>query len=69
VICEPEQFISAEKPDCGFYARVRPKNGKEWQDVRLADVYTFRNGKAIQMRAFSERQDALRWRGAENPIP
>jgi len=31
--------------------------------LRLADVYTIRDGKAIEMRAFSDRQEALRWGG------
>jgi hypothetical protein len=26
-----------------------------WQEMRLADVYAIRNGKAIQMRAFADR--------------
>jgi uncharacterized protein len=52
VISEPEQFIPAGGRIVVFvHARVRPHNSNEWQEVRLADVYTFRNGKAIQMRA------------------
>ena len=51
------------------HARVLPKGGKEWQEVRLADVYTIRDGKAIQMRAFADRQEALRWAGAEGEFP
>jgi ketosteroid isomerase-like protein len=66
VISEPEEFIPAGDRIVVFvYARVRPKNSNEWQEVRLADVYTFRNGKAIQMRAFADRQEALRWARAE----
>jgi ketosteroid isomerase-like protein len=68
VISEPEQFIAAGNRIVVFvHARVRPKNGNEWQEVRLADVYTFRNGKAIQMRAFADRQEALRWADARVP--
>jgi ketosteroid isomerase-like protein len=67
VISEPEQFIPAGSRIVVFvHARVRPKNSNEWQEVRLADVYTFRNGKAIQMRAFADRQEALRWAGAKD---
>ena len=66
VISEPEQFIPAGNRIVVFvHARVRPKNSSEWQEVRLADVYTFRNGRAIQMRAFADRQEALRWAGAK----
>jgi ketosteroid isomerase-like protein len=61
---EPEQFIVADDRVVVFvHARIRPKGSEEWLDVRLADVYTFRGGKAIQMRAFADRQEALRWVG------
>jgi ketosteroid isomerase-like protein len=56
---EPEQFIPAGNKIVVFvHARVRPKGSKEWHDFRLADVYTIRDGKAIEMRAFSDRQEA-----------
>jgi ketosteroid isomerase-like protein len=62
---EPEQFIVAGDRIVVFvHAHIRPKGSNEWQDVRLADVYTIRNGKAVQMRAFADRQEALRWVGA-----
>jgi ketosteroid isomerase-like protein len=62
VISEPEQFIfTGDRIVVFVHARVRPKGSNAWQDIRLADVYTFRNGKAVQMRAFSNREEALRW--------
>lgn len=58
---EPERFISAgDRIVVLVHARVRPNGINQWQDVRLADVYTFRNGKAIRMQAFADRQEALR---------
>ena len=64
VISEPERFITDGNRIVVFvHARVRPTGSNEWQEVRLADVYTFRDGKAIQMRAFADRQEALRWAG------
>jgi hypothetical protein len=64
---EPEQLIPVGDRIVVFvHARVRPKDSNQWQDVRLADVYTFRNGKAIQMRAFADRQEALRWAGEKS---
>jgi uncharacterized protein len=67
VISEPVQFIPAGTRIVVFvHARVRPKDRHEWQEVDLADVYTFRDSKAISMRAFADRQEALRWAGAEN---
>jgi ketosteroid isomerase-like protein len=66
---EPERFITAGDRIVVFvHAHIRPVGSNEWQDVRLADVYTMRNGKAIQMRAFADRQQALRWVGVEDPI-
>jgi ketosteroid isomerase-like protein len=70
VISEPERFISSDDRIVVFvHARVLPRNSNQWQDIRLADVYTFRNGKAIQMRAFADRRDALHWVGLENVGP
>jgi len=45
--CEPERFIVADDKIIVFvYVRVRLKHNMEWHEWRLADVYTFRNGKA-----------------------
>ena len=63
---EPEEFIPAGDRIVVFvHARVRAKDTGEWQEVRLADVYTFREGKAVHMRAFADRQEALRWAGID----
>lgn len=67
VISRPERFITAGDRIVVFvYARVLPKDSKEWREVRLADVYTFRDGKAVAMRAFADRQEALRWVGLDS---
>jgi uncharacterized protein len=47
------------------HARTKPKDGTKWHETRLADVFTFRNGKAIQMRAFADRRQALEWVGVK----
>jgi|SRR5882724_3914325 len=63
---EPEQFIVAgDKIIVFVHARARLKGSTEWHETRLADVFTFRNGKAIQMRAFADRRHALAWAGVE----
>jgi ketosteroid isomerase-like protein len=63
---EPERFIVAgDKIVVFVHARARFKDSTEWRDTRLADVFTFRNGKAIQMRAFADRQQALEWSGVK----
>jgi uncharacterized protein len=69
-ISEPERIITSGNRVVVFvHAWVRPKDGTKWRDTRLADVYTIRNGKAVQMRAFSDRQEALSWAAAKQPSP
>jgi ketosteroid isomerase-like protein len=64
---EPERFIVAGDRIVVFvHARIRLKDSTEWHEVRLADVFTFRNGKAIQMRAFADRRQALEWAGVKS---
>lgn len=64
---EPERFIVAgDKIIVFVHVRAKPNGGTEWHEARIADVYTFRNGKAIQMRAFADRQQALKWVGVKD---
>ena len=68
VISKPEQFIARGNRIVVFvHATVLPKGSSTWQDVRLADVYTFRNGRVTNMRAFANREDALRSVGVAAP--
>ena len=70
VISEPGQFIPAGDRIVVFvYARVRPKDSATWQEVRLADVYLFRDLTPIQMHAFANRQQALDWANSNPPHP
>ena len=63
---EPEQFIASGNRIVVFvHASFRPKGSSEWTDVRLADVYTIRDGNIVEMRAFADRQEALHWAGAD----
>ena len=41
------------------HARVSLTDHPEGIDGRFADVYTFRDGRAIQIRSFGERQEAI----------
>jgi uncharacterized protein len=67
VSSQPEKFIPAGNRIVVFvHARVRPQGSNQWQEVRLADVCTMRGGKAIQMRAFGDREQALRWVGMQD---
>jgi uncharacterized protein len=64
---EPVRFILVGDRIVVFvHARIRPQGGNEWREVDLADVYTFRSGTPIQMRAFADRKEALRWAGTED---
>jgi hypothetical protein len=45
-------------------ARFRAKGQDAWTAVNLADVYTFRDGTPVAMRAFADRDAALQWAGA-----
>ena len=74
VSSQPEEFIAAGNRivvlvHARVRARVRAKGSNEWKDVALADVYTFRGSKAIQMRAFADRDEAMRWAGAQVHVP
>ncbi|SRR5712692_11255599 len=65
---EPEQFIAAGDRIVVFVsARFRPKDSNEWQQVKLADVYSVRRGRIVQMNAFADRQQAVFWAGARIP--
>jgi uncharacterized protein len=59
---EPGRLIVARDKIIVFvHARTKPQGSAEWHEMRLTDVFTFRNGKAIQMRAFADRRQALEW--------
>lgn len=67
--CEPEQFVVTGNKVVAFVrVHVRLKDNPEWIDARLADVYTFRDGKATHMRTFADRQKALQWAGAHPSV-
>jgi hypothetical protein len=39
------------------------KHETEWREGRHAAVYTFRNGRTIEMRIFDNTRQALEWAG------
>ena len=64
--CAPERFfVAGDKIVVFLHVRVRLKPEMEWREGDLADVFTFRAGKAIEMRTFAERQQALEWAGVK----
>ena len=65
---KPERFITAGDRIVVFvYARFRPRDSNDWQQVKLADVYSVRDGRIVQMKAFADRQQALSWAGVKIP--
>jgi uncharacterized protein len=64
--CEPERFIVAGDRVIAFvHVRVRLKHETDWREGRTVDVFTFRNGKAIQFRTFTDERQALEWAGVK----
>ena len=64
--CEPERFIVAgDRIIVLIHVRVRRKHEMEWREGQIADVYTFRNGKAIQFRTFGDEGEALEFAGVK----
>ncbi len=64
---EPVRFIVAGDRIVVFvHARFRDKGSTNWTAVNLADVYTFRHGTPVAMRAFADRDAALKWAGVED---
>jgi ketosteroid isomerase-like protein len=65
--CEPERFVvSGDKVVVTCHVRVRLKNQTDWLEGGTADVYTFRDGRAIQFRTFADEEQALAWAGIES---
>jgi len=65
--CEPERFIVVgERVVVLVNVRVRLKTETEWRVGRVGDVFTFRNGKAIQFRTFFDEREALDWVGIQD---
>lgn len=60
--CEPTGFVTAgDKVVVSLHVRVRLKDHIDWIDGRIADVFTFRNGKAVLFRTFADESEALAW--------
>jgi uncharacterized protein len=67
--CEPERFIVAgDKVIVFIYVRVRLKHETEWREGVHAEVYTFCNGKATEMRIFDDKKQALEWAGSNTQM-
>jgi hypothetical protein len=64
--CEPERIIVAGDRIIQFiHVRVRLKEETEWREGQVTEVYTFREGKVIQVRIFADSRQALEWAGVK----
>jgi uncharacterized protein len=62
--CEPERFVlNGDRILVFLNIHVRLKDEAEWREGRHAAAYTFRNGKAVEMRIIEDEQEALAWVG------
>lgn len=60
--CEPQRFIaSGDRIIVLLHVQVRLKHETDWREGHIADVFTFRDGKAIEKRSFVNSQQALEW--------
>jgi len=66
--CEPQGFVAAGDRIIVFlHVHVRLKHETAWREGHIADVFTFRDGKAIEKRYFVDGGKALEWAGVEPP--
>lgn len=66
--CEPQRFMVVGDNVIAFvHVRVRLKDETQWREGRTVDIFTFRNGKAVQFRTFVDEREALAWAGASVP--
>lgn len=68
--CEPKHF-TVDGNIVILQARVRVRlNGEtDWLEGEVGDVFTFRDGKAIEYRTFASEQEALDWVKENSPEP
>jgi ketosteroid isomerase-like protein len=65
--CQPHRVIVAGDRLIQLVdVHVKLKHETEWRDGQVAEVYTFRDGKVIQVRLFAESRLALEWAGVKD---
>ena len=66
--CEPQRFIAAgDRIVVLLHVQVRLNHETDWREGHIADVFTFRDGKAIEKRSFADGRRAMEWVGVEAP--
>ena len=68
--CEPEHFLPiGNKVVVTLRVHVRLKTESTFREGIHAAVYTFRNGKATEMRIIDDPQQAIEWARTASPTP
>lgn len=64
--CQPQRIIVAGHRIVQIvHVHVRLKHETEWREGQVAEVYTYRNGKVIQVRLFGNTAEAMEWAGVK----
>lgn len=64
--CEPIEFFPAEnKIVVIVHVKVRLKNHSEWIDARIADGFSFKDGRITEFHSFGNKQKAFTWAGVK----
>jgi uncharacterized protein len=65
--CEPQRFIAVgDKVVVSCQVHVRLNGRTDWIDGNVTDVFTFRNGKAVQYCSFGDERAALEFAGVKS---
>jgi uncharacterized protein len=60
--CEPERFETVgNRVIVSVSVHVRLKNETEFREGRVADVFTFKNGKVTEFRSYADERAAMEW--------
>lgn len=63
--CDPQKFsVVNNRIVVLVHVLVRLKDKTEWIDGHIADVFTFKNTKVIEMRSFINADSAIKWADA-----
>ncbi len=60
VVVQPEKFLESGERIVVFVSlRSRPSGSSAAMEIRIAHIWTMRDGKAVQLEIFPEREEAL----------
>ena len=66
--CEPQRVtVAGDRVIAFIHVHVRLKDETQWRDGDIVDIFTFRNGKVIEFRTFTDEREALQSAGIQPP--